>query len=46
VKKSSKKVKILGDGELSEALNIKAHAFSRTAQEKIENAGGSVTVIS
>ena len=34
-------VKVLGDGELSTALQIKAHRFSRTAREKIEAAGGS-----
>jgi len=34
-------VKVLGDGELSKALTVHAHAFSRTAREKIEAAGGS-----
>ena len=34
------KIKILGDGELTKALTIKAHAFSRSAREKIEKAGG------
>lgn len=33
-------VKILGDGELSSALSVQAHRFSRSAQEKIEKAGG------
>jgi len=33
-------VKILGDGELSVALQVKAHRFSRSAREKIEAAGG------
>lgn len=38
-------VKILGDGELTKALTIKAHKFSKSAQEKIEAAGGKVEVI-
>jgi large subunit ribosomal protein L15 len=33
-------VKILGQGELSVALNVKAHAFSKSAIEAIEKAGG------
>ena len=45
VRKSQAKVKILGDGELSKALTIKAHAFSRTAMEKIANAGGTAEVL-
>ena len=36
-------VKILGGGEVAVALQIKAHAFSGTAAEKIAAAGGSVT---
>jgi len=35
-------VKVLGDGELSKALTVQAHKFSRSAVEKIEAAGGSV----
>ena len=35
-----KRVKILGDGEISKALTVRAHKFSRTAKEKIEAAGG------
>ena len=34
-------IKILGDGEIQNALKIKAHRFSRAAREKIEAAGGS-----
>jgi large subunit ribosomal protein L15 len=34
-------VKVLGEGELSKALTVRAHAFSKSAQEKIEAAGGS-----
>jgi large subunit ribosomal protein L15 len=33
-------VKILGDGELTKRLTVHAHAFSKTAQERIEGAGG------
>ena|SRR5688572_12898090 len=38
-------LKILGEGELSKKLKVSAHAFSRSAQEKIEKAGGQVNVI-
>jgi large subunit ribosomal protein L15 len=33
-------VKILGDGELSKKLTVRAHRFSKTARERIEAAGG------
>lgn len=39
------RIKILGDGELSKALTVSAHRFSKSAQEKIEKAGGSVVVL-
>jgi large subunit ribosomal protein L15 len=38
-------VKVLGDGELSVALQVRAHAFSSTAAEKITAAGGTVEVV-
>jgi large subunit ribosomal protein L15 len=38
-------VKILGDGELSHGLTVRAHAFSRRAAELIEAAGGTVVRI-
>lgn len=38
-------VKVLGDGELSKALTVKAHKFSKSAEAKIAAAGGSVEVI-
>jgi large subunit ribosomal protein L15 len=38
-------VKILGQGDLSKKLSVTAHAFSATAREKIEGAGGSVTAL-
>jgi len=36
-------LKILGHGELKKKLKVSAHAFSKSAQEKIEKAGGEVT---
>jgi large subunit ribosomal protein L15 len=38
-------LKVLGDGELSGALNISAHKVSEGARQKIEAAGGSVTIL-
>lgn len=38
-------IKILGDGELTKALTVKAHKFSKSAQDKIEKAGGTVEVL-
>ena len=38
-------VKVLGDGELKSALTVHAHKFSKSAQEKIEKAGGKVEVL-
>jgi len=38
-------VKVLGRGELTKALTVSAHAFSRSAKEAIEGAGGSVTIV-
>ncbi len=45
VKKSGSKIKILGDGELKHPLSVKAHAFSKSALEKIKKAGGSAHAI-
>ena len=44
---SSKKalIKILGSGELSKAVTIHAHKFSKSAAEKIEKAGGKAVVV-
>lgn len=39
------RVKILGDGEFSAKLEVAAHAFSASAKEKIEAAGGTVRVV-
>ena len=38
-------VKVLGNGELSTALTVSAHAFSKSAEHAITAAGGSVTVL-
>ncbi len=38
-------VKILGEGEISQALKFKAHKFSASARAKIEAAGGTVEII-
>ena len=44
---SSKKtrVKVLGQGDLAKAVTVHAHKFSKSAQEKIEKAGGKVQVL-
>ena len=38
------RIKILGGGELGVALDVTAHAFSKSARQKIEEAGGQATV--
>src|SRR5215469_15442044 len=38
-------VKVLGDGELKRKVNVQAHKFSKSAQEKITKAGGKAEVI-
>ena len=45
IKKATDPVVILGNGELSAALTVKAHRFSASAREKIEKAGGNVEVL-
>ena len=45
VVKAGELVKVLGNGEVTAALEITAHAFSATAGSKIEAAGGKTTVI-
>ena len=45
VNKLTAKVKILGDGELKNALTVKAHKFSESARKKIEAASGKIEVI-
>jgi large subunit ribosomal protein L15 len=45
VKSKNKLIKILGEGELKTAVTIQAHAFSKSAQEKIKKAGGKFEVV-
>jgi large subunit ribosomal protein L15 len=45
IKNSKTDVKILGQGDLKKKLSVTAHAFSASAREKIEAAGGSATAL-
>jgi len=45
IKRSSRPVKILGSGDITRKINVKAQAFTRGAREKILGAGGEVEVI-
>ena len=45
IKKQLDGIKVLGNGELSKKLIVKANVFSKTAKEKIEAAGGKTEVI-
>ncbi|TFB11568.1 50S ribosomal protein L15 [Candidatus Marinimicrobia bacterium MT.SAG.2] len=45
VRNMNKPVKILGTGDLTEAYNVSANAFSKSAVEKIEAAGGKTTTV-
>ena len=45
VKDLKNPVKILGGGDIDVAINVSAQRFSASAKEKIESAGGSITVI-
>jgi large subunit ribosomal protein L15 len=45
IKKLNEGVKILGNGELEKKLTVKANQFTKSAQEKIEAAGGKAEVI-
>ena len=38
-------LKVLGNGEITKALKVSAHRFSKSAKEKIEKAGGEITVL-
>jgi large subunit ribosomal protein L15 len=44
IRTTRKDVKVLGNGELKKSLTVVAHAVSATAREKIEAAGGTVTL--
>ena len=45
VVRTKKKIKILGTGDVKSALTVKAHKFSKTAEEKITKAGGKFEVL-
>lgn len=45
IKKVQDGIKVLADGELTKALTVKAHKFSKAAVQKIEAAGGKAEVI-
>ncbi len=45
VRGKNRRIKILGDGSVSKALNVKAHGFSAQAAAKIEAAGGKAELI-
>ena len=38
-------IKVLGDGELTAAITVRAHKFSKSAEEKITRAGGKVEIL-
>jgi large subunit ribosomal protein L15 len=42
VRQAARPVKILGEGDLKAALTVRAHAFSKSAEQKITSAGGRV----
>lgn len=45
IRSCKNKVKILGDGELTKKLEVTAHKFSKTAEQKIVGCGGTAKVI-
>ncbi len=45
IRSSKSKVKILGDGELTKKLQVTAHKFSKTAEQKIVGCGGTTKII-
>jgi|ERR1700722_20109339 large subunit ribosomal protein L15 len=46
VRNATRQIKILGDGDLQPALTVHAHAFSKSAEEKITRAGGKLERLS
>ncbi len=46
VKGACDKIKVLGKGDLTKAVTVTAHAFSKSAQEKIAKAGGKTLLVS
>lgn len=45
LKRRNELLKILGNGELTTAITVHAHKFSKSAQEKIEKAGGKIVLL-
>jgi len=45
VKSEKDGIKVLGNGEISKALTVRAHKFSKSAEEKLRAAGGTVEVL-
>lgn len=45
IKKAKHDIVVLGNGEVSKSFKVSAHRFTKSAREKIEKAGGAVTVI-
>jgi len=45
IRRKTDRIKVLGDGELTTKLAIHAHAFSKSAQEKISKSGGTFEVV-
>lgn len=45
IKKAKHDIVVLGTGDVSKALKVSAHRFTKSAREKIEKAGGTATVI-
>jgi len=45
IRDAKARLKVLGNGELTRAINVRAHAFSASARQKIEAAGGTAEVI-
>ena len=45
IKSSMKPVKILGNGKISKKIKISASAFSASAKDKIEKAGGEIIIL-
>jgi large subunit ribosomal protein L15 len=46
IRRVTRPVKVLGIGEIDKALTVQANAFSNSAKEKIEKAGGTVEIVS
>lgn len=45
LKTAKTRLKVLGNGEIKRPVKVKAHAFSKSAKEKIEKAGGSIETL-